>query len=256
MRIGRILHHGIPRHVVSDDGAWHLLDGDPFGPWARGGAVSPGEGDWLAPVAPPKIVAIGRNYRDHAAERGAAVPAEPMVFLKPPSAVVGPGTAIVIPPGVGRVDYESELAVVIGRTARHVTRAEAMACVLGYTCLNDVTARDLQNRGVQFSHAKGYDTFAPIGPWIETALDPFAATVEGFVNGALRQHGNTRDLAFPVDVLIEYISAIMTLVPGDVIATGTPAGIGPLAPGDTVTVRVEGIGELVNAVVAAPAARA
>jgi len=130
-----------------------------------------------------------------------------------------------------------------------VARAGAMAHVFGYTCLNDVTARDLQNRGVQFSHAKGYDTFAPVGPWIETSLDAFNTTVEGYVNGTRRQHGNTRDLAFPADVLIEYISAIMTLYPGDLIATGTPAGIGPLAAGDTVTVRIEGIGELINPVV-------
>jgi 2-keto-4-pentenoate hydratase/2-oxohepta-3-ene-1,7-dioic acid hydratase in catechol pathway len=157
---------------------------------------------------------------------------------------------IVMPPGVGRVDYEAELAVVIGRTARRVARGGAMAHVFGYTCLNDVTARDLQNRGVQFSHAKGYDTFAPVGPWIETDLDAFDTTVEAYVNGMRRQHGNTRDLAFPVDVLIEYISAIMTLEPGDVIATGTPAGIGPLAAGDTVTVRIEGIGELINPVAA------
>lgn len=252
MRIGRVLHHGMPRYVVGDGSEWRLLDGDPFGPWTRGGAVTPQPADWLAPVVPSKIVAVGRNYRDHAAERGAPVPAEPMVFLKPPSAVVGPGAPIVMPAGAGRVDYEAELAVVVGRPARAVPRTDALSHVLGYTCLNDVTARDLQNRGVQFSHAKGYDTFAPVGPWIETALDPFDATVECLVNGALRQHGRTRDLIFPVDLLIEYISAIMTLVPGDLIATGTPAGIGPLAAGDTVTVRAEGIGDLVSPVVAAP----
>jgi 2-keto-4-pentenoate hydratase/2-oxohepta-3-ene-1,7-dioic acid hydratase in catechol pathway len=250
MRIGRVLLRGTPQVVAGEGGDWCLLDGDPYGPWTRGGAIVPADGQWLAPVAPTKVVCIGRNYRDHAAERGAAVPAEPMVFLKPPSAIVGPMAPIVMPPGVGRVDYEAELAVVIGRTARRVARAGAMAHVFGYTCLNDVTARDLQNRGVQFSHAKGYDTFAPVGPWIETDLDAFDTTVEAYVNGMRRQHGNTRDLAFPVDVLIEYISAIMTLEPGDVIATGTPAGIGPLAAGDTVTVRIEGIGELINPVAA------
>jgi 2-keto-4-pentenoate hydratase/2-oxohepta-3-ene-1,7-dioic acid hydratase in catechol pathway len=239
-----------PRFVVEDQGRFHLVHGDPFGEWQVGEEVEAAGGDWLAPVVPGKIVGIGRNYRDHAAERGKPVPTEPLVFLKPPSALIGPGEAIVLPPGVGRVDHEAELGLVIGRRASRVRRDEAHAFVFGLTCVNDVTARALQDRGIQFSHAKGFDTFAPIGPCIAVARDWQGRTVEGIVNGERRQHSTTDHLIFPVDELIAYISAIMTLMPGDVIATGTPAGIGPLAPGDIVSVRVSGVGELTNPVVA------
>lgn len=250
-RLYRATVDEVARYLAEVSGELRVVDGDPFGAWRAGAAVDPPT-RWLAPVAPGKIVAIGRNYRDHAAERAKPLPTEPMVFLKPPSAVVGPGQAIVLPPGVGRVDHEGELGVVIGRRARHVRRAEAAAFVFGFTCVNDVTARALQDRGVQFSHAKGYDTFAPIGPSVEViaAAAGIERDVLCLVNGEVRQRGNTRDLIFPVDELIAYVSAIMTLEPGDVIVTGTPAGISPLSPGDVVTVRVEGVGELSNPVVA------
>jgi 2-keto-4-pentenoate hydratase/2-oxohepta-3-ene-1,7-dioic acid hydratase in catechol pathway len=243
---------GEARHVVEQDGRYRLVEGDLLGTW-REGAELPGAPDGprvpLVPIRPGKIIGIGRNYRDHAAERGKPVPTEPLVFLKPPSAIVGPGEPIVLPPGVGRVDYEAELGVVIGRRATRVKPEQALAHVLGFTCTNDVTARALQDKGVQFSHAKGYDTFAPLGPCILLDTDPRGRTVEGLVNGEVRQHGTTDQLIFAIEELIAYVSHIMTLEPGDLIATGTPAGIGPLAPHDRVTVRVSGVGELTNPVV-------
>lgn len=249
-RLWRVGHEGTPRLVVERDGEWRLADGDSLSNWHEGSAIAPPEPTtWLAPVGPSKIVCIGLNYRDHAAERGRPLPAAPMVFLKPSTAVIGPGEPIRIPRGVGRVDHEAELGVVIGRRATRVPRREALDHVLGYTAVNDVTARDLQNQGVQYSHCKGYDTFAPLGPAILLTRDLGEVAVEGLVHGDRRQHSTTRELIFPVDELIEYISGIMTLLPGDVIATGTPAGIGPLVPGDVVTVRIDGIGELTNPVV-------
>jgi 2-keto-4-pentenoate hydratase/2-oxohepta-3-ene-1,7-dioic acid hydratase in catechol pathway len=230
-------------------GEWCGVEGNPFGGGgvAPGASVpAPGPGDLLAPVLPTKIVAVGLNYRDHAAERGKPLPPVPMIFLKPASAVIGPGAAIRIPAGVGRVDHEAELGVVIGRRATRVRIEDAAAHVLGLTCVNDVTARDLQDRGVQYSQVKGYDTFAPIGPAVALGLDAAALDVQGLVNGVVRQSSNTRQLIFDVAHLVSYISAIMTLEPGDVIATGTPSGIGPLAAGDEVEVRIAGIGSLVN----------
>ena len=249
-RLYRVEHAGRIGHAVEDADGWSWVEGDVFGEWARGARLDGRPTRCLAPVVPTKIVAVGLNYRDHAAERGKPLPSAPMIFLKPSTAVIGPGDSIRVPPGVGRVDHEAELGVVIGRRATRVARAEAWAHVLGLTCLNDVTARDLQDRGVQYSHCKGFDTFAPLGPCLAVGLDPAALDVEGLVNGQVRQRSSTRELIFDVPALIEYISAIMTLLPGDVIATGTPAGIGPLAPGDTVTIRIAGIGELANPVVA------
>lgn len=246
-RIVREFVDGRLRYVVESDRRWQRLEGDVFGEWYAADVVDR-PAHVVAPVYPSKIVGIGRNYRDHAIERGKPIPTEPLIFLKPPSAVIGPGEPIVIPPGAGRVDHEAELGVVIGKRATRVGEAEALDYVLGYTCANDVTARDLQNSGVQFSHCKGFDSFAPLGPAIAIGLDPSALEVTGLVNGEIRQQSNTRELIFPVARLVSYISHVMTLVPGDVIATGTPAGIGPLAAGDTVTVRVSGIGELSNPV--------
>jgi 2-keto-4-pentenoate hydratase/2-oxohepta-3-ene-1,7-dioic acid hydratase in catechol pathway len=205
----------------------------------------------LAPVRPGKMVCVGLNYRDHAAEMRKPLPAEPLLFMKPSTAVLGPGDAIRIPPGVGRVDYEAELAVVIGRRARRVPRANAWDYIFGLTCLNDVTARDLQTKDVQYTRAKGFDTFAPIGPCIALAsggANGSARTVEGFVNGERRQASNTGQLIFPIDALVEFVTFVMTLEPGDVISTGTPSGVGPLRAGDVVTVTVEGVGELRNPV--------
>jgi 2-keto-4-pentenoate hydratase/2-oxohepta-3-ene-1,7-dioic acid hydratase in catechol pathway len=206
----------------------------------------------LPPVAPSKIVCVGRNYREHAAELGNPMPAEPLLFLKAPSAVVGDGERIELPSASERVEHEGELAVVIGRKARRIPEAEdPLAYVLGYTCLNDVTARDLQRRDVQFTRGKSFDTFCPVGPFVVTGLDPSDLRVETRVNGETRQSGRTSQMAFPVPLLLRYISAVMTLLPGDLIATGTPAGVGPLRPGDAVEVSVEGVGVLRNPVVAA-----
>jgi 2-keto-4-pentenoate hydratase/2-oxohepta-3-ene-1,7-dioic acid hydratase in catechol pathway len=204
----------------------------------------------LAPCEPSKIVALGLNYRDHAAEFGHPIPAEPLIFLKPSSAVIGPDDDIVYPAMSRRVDYEAELAVVIGRTCSNVREEEAQDYILGYTCINDVTARDLQQTDGQWTRAKGFDTFAPLGPWIETAIpDPSNLTVEAYLNGQRRQHSNTKNMIFGVAAQVSFISRIMTLLPGDVIATGTPSGIGPMQPGDVVEIRVEGIGTLRNQIV-------
>jgi 2-keto-4-pentenoate hydratase/2-oxohepta-3-ene-1,7-dioic acid hydratase in catechol pathway len=258
-RFYQIEHRGTPRHVVEDGGdAWHLVEGDIFSAWKTGAEVSRHGQRLLPPVEPTKIVAVGRNYKEHAAEMGNPLPVEPMIFLKPPSAVIGPDDPIVIPPGVGRVDHEAELGVVIGARAWHVKEEEAGRYVFGLTCVNDVTARELQKKDVQFTRAKGFDTFAPIGPCIATGIDyrsPEGITVEGWVNGERRQSGSTRALIFPIDRLIAFISSVMTLMPGDIISTGTPAGVGPLTAGDRVTIKVAGVGELTNPVGLAVAIR-
>jgi len=203
----------------------------------------------LAPVVPSKIVAVGLNYRDHAEEMSLAVPAEPRIFFKPLSALCGPDDPIVFPPQSRRVDYEGELAVVIKKRCRSVPAERAREYVLGYTCLNDVTARDVQARDRLPTRAKAFDTFCPIGPAIATDIDPNAVAVEAYVNGELRQSSSTKDLIFPVEDLVARVAQVMTLLPGDVIATGTPAGVGPLQPGDRVEIRIEGIGSLRNTVV-------
>jgi 2-keto-4-pentenoate hydratase/2-oxohepta-3-ene-1,7-dioic acid hydratase in catechol pathway len=201
-------------------------------------------GRLLAPVTPSKIIGIGSNYRDHAAEMGKPVPARPKLFLKPPSAVVATGDRVAIPPLTERVDHEAELGVVIGRRAHRVAEADALEFVWGYTCVNDVTARDFQRDDGVFARAKGFDGFCPVGPAVVRGLDPTALDVACFVNGVARQAGNTRDMVFGVAALVAYVSSVMTLEPGDLIATGTPAGVGPVVSGDTVVVRVAGIGDL------------
>jgi len=255
-RIYRIEWKGEARYAVERDGVLALVDGDIFGRYEAAEQIAAGSGvsftpavRVLAPVRPGKIVAIGLNYKDHAAEQGKPLPVEPMIFLKPSTAVIAPGEPIRLPAGLGRIDHEAELAIVIGRRATRVPEAAAAAHILGVTCANDVTARDLQNRGVQYSHVKGFDTFCPIGPCIAVGLDASDLAVEGWVNGVRRQASRTSQLVFSAAELIACISAIMTLEPGDVISTGTPSGIGGLAAGDTVTVRVEGVGELTNPVV-------
>lgn len=205
----------------------------------------------LAPVSPSKIVCIGRNYREHAKELNHAVPTEPLIFLKPPSAVLAPAASILRPVALSqRVDHEGELGVVIGKRCHSLSKdADVREYILGYTCVNDVTARDLQNKDGQWSRAKGFDTFCPIGPVVVSDLDPWAGVrVQTRVNGELRQDGTTADFIFPLDVIVHYISQVMTLEPGDVIATGTPAGVSPLQAGDVVDVSVEGIGTLRNPV--------
>jgi 2-keto-4-pentenoate hydratase/2-oxohepta-3-ene-1,7-dioic acid hydratase in catechol pathway len=203
----------------------------------------------LAPCTPSKIVALGLNYHSHAEELKARPPDNPLIFLKPPSAVIGPEDNIVYPPSSSRVDYEGELAVVIKTRTWRISREEALDYVLGYTCFNDVTARDLQQADRQWTRAKSFDTFAAVGPWIETELDPANADIETYLNGELKQKGNTSDLIFPVPELISFVSRVMTLLPGDIIATGTPGGIGPMYPGDTVEIRIKQIGTLRNYVV-------
>ena len=242
-----------PRFGMIEDGAVYALRGELSGenlsvedaePIARIEDVR-----LLPPVEPSKIVCVGRNYSEHAAELGNAMPSEPLLFLKAPSAIIGDGGTIELPPQSERVEHEGELAVVIGRRCRAVEEDEdPLSYVLGYACLNDVTARDLQRKDVQFTRAKSFDTFCPVGPHIVTALDPLDLRVETRVNGEVRQSGRTSAMAFPVTLLIRYISNVMTLNPGDLIATGTPAGVGPLLEGDSVEVEVEGIGTLRNKV--------
>jgi len=203
----------------------------------------------LAPVLPSKVVCIGKNYVEHAEEMGGEVPEEPLIFLKPSTAVIGPGDPIPYPRISRQVDHEGELAVVIGRPARRVRAEEAGNYILGFTCGNDVTARDLQHKDGQWTRGKGFDGFCPLGPWIETEIDPSDLAVECRLNGEVRQSGRTSQLTFGPNVLVEFITQVMTLLPGDVIMTGTPAGVGPMKPGDRVEVEVEGIGMLQNEVV-------
>ena len=204
-----------------------------------------------APVTPGKIIGVGRNYADHAAELGNEVPKEPLIFFKPPSAVIGPDDVVKLPPISERVDFEGELAIVIGREARHVKAADWRTFVFGFTCADDVTARDLQKKDGQFTRGKGFDTFCPIGPWIETELDVSDIEIETRVNGEMKQQSSTSKLIFDPGRMIEFITEVMTLHPGDVILTGTPSGVAPLRSGDVVEVSVAGIGTLRHRVAAA-----
>ena len=226
------------------------IAGVPWGDWSRGSRTWPlADVRFLVPVEPSKIVCVGRNYAAHAAELGNEVPSEPLIFLKPPSALIGPSDPIVLTRFSSRVEHEGELAVVMGRRCAHLTDSDdPRPYVLGYTCLNDVTARDLQKSDGQWTRGKGFDTFCPVGPHIETQFDPGDVLVETHVNSAPRQSARTSLMAYPVLFLVRWISRMMTLLPGDVIATGTPAGVGPIVEGDVVEVSVEGIGTLRNPV--------
>ena len=246
MRLCRLDVAGAPRWGVIDDDLITLLDGPPWeDPRKLGGAVPLAGAALLPPCEPSKIVCVGLNYRAHAAEQGKEVPAEPLLFLKAPSALVPPGGVVLLPPESQEVHYEGELALVIGTRAQRVSVADALGHVLGYTCLDDVTARDIQRREKVYTHAKGFDTFCPVGPWLETGIaDPQTLDLTLRVNGAVRQHGPTSDMIFSVAEVIEYISRFMTLEPGDLITTGTPPGVGPIHDGDTVDVEISGIGTL------------
>ena len=200
----------------------------------------------LAPCQPSKIVALGVNYVNHGVELNHPVPESPLIFIKPATAVIGPEDNIIYPPSSQQVDYEAEMGVVIRKVTRRIKKENALDYVLGYVCFNDVTARDQQKADGQWTRAKSYDTFAPLGPCIETELDPKNVNVESYLNGKLKQQGNTSDLVFPVTELIHFISNVMTLLPGDVIATGTPSGIGPMQPGDTIEIKIPPIGTLKN----------
>ena len=227
------------------------IAGHPFGDIEPVGAALPAaDVKLLAPVLPSKIVCIGKNYADHAAEMGTAVPETPLIFLKPSTSVIGPGEAIVVPRQSQEVHHEAELAIVIGRFCKDVPLERVPEVILGYTCANDVTARDLQHKDGQWTRAKGFDTFCPLGPWIETELDTSDLAITCYVGSDLRQSGSTQDLIVKVPELVSYVSSCMTLLPGDVILTGTPAGVGRLVSGDHVDVEIEGIGNLVNFVTA------
>jgi 2-keto-4-pentenoate hydratase/2-oxohepta-3-ene-1,7-dioic acid hydratase in catechol pathway len=250
LKIYRYRHDNEILYGVLREADLYPVRGSIFGEFEVGGKPVPiGAVTVLPPVEPSKIVGVGRNYLEHSRELGNAVPAEPLLFLKPPTAVIGPNGTIVHPITSQRVDYEGELAVVIGKETRNLGEADRPEdYILGYTCINDVTARDLQSKDVQFTRSKSFDTFAPVGPCIATGLDPSDLSVKTFLNGKLKQSSSTRHLIFPVPVLVRFISGIMTLCPGDIIATGTPAGVGPMAPGDRVDVQIEGIGTLSNTV--------
>ena len=239
-----------PLYGVIEDSDVHEISGPPWQPWGRvAGSWKLSDVHLTAPVAPRKIVCVGRNYAAHAAELGNDVPKEPLIFLKPSTSLIGLGENIVLTPYSQRVEHEGELAMVIARRCSHLADSEdPLSYVLGYTCLNDVTARDLQKSDVQFTRAKGFDTFCPVGPHIETELAPTNVLVEAYVNGERRQSGSTSLMVYPCAFLVRWISRMMTLEPGDVIATGTPAGVGPLLPGDSVEVRISGIGVLRNPV--------
>jgi 2-keto-4-pentenoate hydratase/2-oxohepta-3-ene-1,7-dioic acid hydratase in catechol pathway len=240
------------RSGIIDEGEVIELRGDLLNPRERTGKTFPVDSvQFLAPSVPTKIVCVGRNYAEHAKELGNETPKIPLIFLKPPSSVIAPEAPIVMPSISQRVDFEGELAVVIGRRCSKIGDDEDVApFILGYTCLNDVTARDIQRADVQFTRGKGFDTFCPFGPTIETQLDSSGTTVETYVNGVRKQSGHTSEMMFSVDAILRFISRVMTLEPGDVIATGTPAGVGPLAAGDVVEVVVGGIGTLRNPVIA------
>src|SRR5687768_8699888 len=254
MKLCRVTHKSFegPRFAHLEDGQiWPLEEGQEFvgGDIPRKQSIPLEEVELLAPVTPSKIVCVGRNYREHAAELGNKMPEEPLLFLKAPSALIANGECIELPPESKQVEHEGELGVVIGKRARNLTSSEyPLSYVLGYTCVNDVTARDLQRKDVQFTRGKSFDSFCPVGPTIVTDLSPGKLTVTTRVNGVVKQNGNTADMAFPVPFLIRYISNIMTLNPGDLIATGTPAGVSAMKDGDVVEVEIAGIGVLKNGV--------
>jgi 2-keto-4-pentenoate hydratase/2-oxohepta-3-ene-1,7-dioic acid hydratase in catechol pathway len=252
MRIGRVAAGDEIGYAVLAEGQASFLAGPPIGDLRFTGETVPLEQvKLLAPVLPSKIVCVGKNYAAHAVEMGGEVPSEPLLFLKPSTSIIGPGDAIRYPHGVDRLDHESELAVVVGRVCTRVSEEVAAASILGYTCANDVSARDYQVSDGQWTRAKGFDTFCPLGPWIETELDVSSVRVRAILNGETRQDGDTADMVFKPAFLVSYISQIMTLLPGDVILTGTPDGVGPMKVGDSIEVDVSGIGALSNRVIEA-----
>jgi 2-keto-4-pentenoate hydratase/2-oxohepta-3-ene-1,7-dioic acid hydratase in catechol pathway len=250
MLVCRYHEAGQPQYGIIDQGVVYHMSGDLFADPSAGKRVGLlNDVQLLAPIMPSKIICVGRNYAAHAKELGNEVPTEPLLFFKPPSSIIGHEAAIELLPEMGKVDHEAELAVVIKRAGRFISKSDALSHVLGYTCANDVSDRDFQKGDGQWTRAKGFDTFCPLGPWVETEFDPSDVRVTGIVNGELRQDGRTSQLVFDVPYLISYISRIMTLMPGDLVLTGTPAGVGPLVHGDSVEVTIEGLGTLRNSVI-------
>ncbi|HEX5658719.1 MAG TPA: fumarylacetoacetate hydrolase family protein [Polyangiales bacterium] len=249
MRILRIQQPNGPAYAQLDGDQLALFDAAPWlGGKLSGQRIVADGVRSLAPVEPSKVVCLGRNYAAHAKELGNDVPSEPLLFLKPPSSLVAPGAAIKLPAASQRVEHEAEIGVVIGQRTKNVSPAQALESIFGITAINDVTARDLQRKDVQFTRGKGFDTFCPVGPWIETDVELDALEVRGHVNGELRQQGHVNQMVFSIATQISFISHIMTLEPGDLIATGTPEGVGPLLAGDTVEITVTGVGTLRNSV--------
>lgn len=248
MRIVRVLHQGDARYGILGDKRITLLTDEPFSAWEPEGEIPLESARLLSPVVPTKVVCVGLNYRKHISEMHHEVHSEPVIFIKPSTAVSGPGDCIPIPKGIRRVDHEAELAIVVGRRAHRATPEQAAENVLGLCCANDVTARELQSVDGQWTRAKGFDGFCPLGPWIDTDANPDDLLLECYVNGELRQRARTSEMLFHPYELISFISGVMTLLPGDVVLTGTPSGIGPVNDGETVEVRIEGIGSLVNPV--------
>ncbi|HZZ95843.1 MAG TPA: fumarylacetoacetate hydrolase family protein [Jatrophihabitantaceae bacterium] len=263
VRIARFVHPGSasapsgvlwgtvegPADALPDALTVAAIDGHPFGPITfTGDRWALPDVRLLSPILPSKVVALGRNYADHAKEMGGEAPTTPMIFLKPSTSVIGEGDTIRLPPSSDEVHFEGELAVIIGRPARNVGREDALSYILGYAAANDVTARDQQRADVQFTRAKGYDSFCPLGPWFETVLDPSDLRLTTRVNGEIKQDGRTSQMIHDLATQLAFISGVMTLLPGDVVLTGTPAGVGPIVDGDTVSVEIEGIGTLTNLV--------
>lgn len=249
MKIVRFAHDGAEHWGLLDADKVQILPDDPFGDIApSGNTVSLDAVKLLAPVKPGKLVCVGLNYVLHARESGLPLPEEPMLFMCSPQAIIGPGEAIVLDSDDKRIEYEAEIAIVIGKRARNVPAAEAASVILGYTCANDVSNRDLQIKDKQFTRAKSFDTYKPMGPWIETDLDPDAQSIRLLQNGVVRQDSVTSDMIFPTPFIVEFVSSIMTLEPGDVIITGTPSGVGPMKSGDSIEIEISGIGKLENPV--------
>lgn len=249
----RFEKNGVAHHGILEGGLIRVIKGDSFGTTPQTESqLNVKDIKILPPVTPSKIIAVGLNYTDHAKELNMPIPTEPLIFLKPPSSVIGPYDTIYYPGEAERVDYEAEMAIVIRKRARNVPYKEANAYIFGYTCLNDVTARDIQKKDGQWTRAKSFDTFCPIGPYVESDIDISSLKIESFVNKNLKQSSDTSKMIFDCKRLVEFVSGIMTLEPGDIIATGTPAGVGPLKVGDEVEVRIEKLGSLINPVRESP----
>ncbi|MCM8773246.1 MAG: fumarylacetoacetate hydrolase family protein [Candidatus Omnitrophica bacterium] len=251
MRIVRFLYKENKRWGIEDEKFVRVLLKSPFDKIRFSGEKVPlNKVKLITPAEPTKIVLVGLNYRDHAKELSMPIPNEPIIFLKPSTSLIAHKENIVYPLGVERLDYECELALVIGKEGKNITEEKVKEYILGYTCLNDVTARCLQRKDVQWTRAKSFDTFCPLGPWLETGINPNNLRIRTFLNGNIKQDSNTSNFIFPINHLVSFISKIMTLLPGDIISTGTPSGVGSMEVGDRVEVEVEGIGKLINRVVA------